>query len=1043
MIRHRRSSLNVLLSRLTLAAFAATLPGPAAWAQAVSRVAPLAASAGFTGALGASVSAPSILVPSSLLSLPALNAAPALAPALSIAPNAASLPAAAVPMPSAPLQEAAVPTAAATLNSISARSAALSAPDANPASARALSARTFDAASTPDEPGAAVPGAVPPADDAKSGELRRRANKLDRSVQKSSRSGEVLTEDELIHYASELDENASLSKHLIKILVGDGRFLALSGRRYVYTEIGERFNGEHPDERINRAGALAQEGVRLLNKETQHDRRARGVAALGESYALIKEHSSHVNAAAEIKILFQNASFELLRDVLGNDPHAFPIEMAAKLKDMHFAAGLPDPVIDERTRARLAEFIGAMILSEKSIGSSEEGWQAARGYAMVRQMLLGQLPSEETATQKPQAAPTPAPAPARDAQTPALTDFRALDRDSNENLYNFGTDITQLAANGMMPVIGRKAELRQIVKTLTRVKKNNPLLVGEPGVGKTELINGLAQAIVAGKIPKLKGKNIIKIDIAAIVAGTKNRGEFEERMKNVIAEAKKSEGRVLLFIDEIHMIVKAGDSEGGTTAAQILKDALSDGTLSLIGATTEGKELALLEKDGALLRRFNLIRLKAPSKADAEAIVEGVKAVYEKKHGVTIPAETVKAAVSLAHRYITDRQMPDSVLDLLDDAAAEVELQADEAEAAGKENPSRVVTPDDVAREVSLRTGIPAGKLTADKKALLKKLPEDLREHLVGQDEAVQEVANAIQAGELGYRDPKQPIGSFVFLGPTGVGKTELARALALVKFGSEKSMLRLDMSEFQEKQSVAKLISAPPGYVGYEDGGQLTEPIRRNGYQVVLFDEIEKAHDDVFDVLLQILEDGRLTDGKGRTVDFSNTIIIMTSNIGARLAQAKAKKNAIGFDYPGKNSAPSVKTSASRQEGYLEAFKEKYRPEFVNRIGEDRVIVFNDITGKDKLSLILDLRLKALNVQLAEKHLTVKLTAAAREAVLEQALAHPEYGARPVKQIVDRKINNALKDAEMDDRIADGDAVVVDWDAAAGAFRAVKAPQN
>jgi ATP-dependent Clp protease ATP-binding subunit ClpC len=530
-------------------------------------------------------------------------------------------------------------------------------------------------------------------------------------------------------------------------------------------------------------------------------------------------------------------------------------------------------------------------------------------------------------------------------------------------------------------------------------------------------------------------------------------------MQAIIDAAKSSNGRVILFIDEIHMIVGAGSASGTQDAAQILKESLSDGSLSLIGATTMD-EFRKIEKDGALMRRFNPVKLLPPTKEEAEAIVEGVKPIYEKKHAVNIPLDTVKAAVTLAARYVTDRHLPDSALDLMDDAAAEVELKASEAKKAGVENPTREVTAEDIAKEISMRTGIPAGKLNEDKKTALKNLPAEMKGQVIGQDEAVEAVAEAVQAGETGYRDPKQPIASFVFLGPTGVGKTELARALAKIKFGSEKNMLRLDMSEYQEKHSVSRLISAPPGYVGHDEGGQLTESIRRNPYQVILLDEIEKAHPDVFDVLLQVLEDGRLTDGQGRTVDFSNTIIIMTSNIGGSVSGETAEKRSAdgwrdggdGYEYKQdgigfgakqlkRAKGTSGKPSSDRAAHYLEAFKAKYRPEFVNRVGEDRVIVFNEIAERGKLSLILDLRLKALESQLKDKALKVTLTDAAREAVLAKALSQAQYGARPIKQIVDREINRALKDAELEGRITDGDSVVVDWDAAASRYRADAAP--
>ncbi|MBI3564568.1 MAG: ATP-dependent Clp protease ATP-binding subunit [Elusimicrobia bacterium] len=639
--------------------------------------------------------------------------------------------------------------------------------------------------------------------------------------------------------------------------------------------------------------------------------------------------------------------------------------------------------------------------------------------------------------------------------------FRPLKKWEYKALTEYGTDLTQKAADGKMrPMIGRKAEIRQMLKTLLRVEKNNPLVIGEKGVGKTAIVNGLAQLVAAGEIPQLRGKNIVKIDLNKVVAGTTLRGQFEERMQAIIDEAKKSEGRVILFIDEIHMIVGAGDSDKATDAAQILKDSLADGSVSLIGATTMD-EFRKIEKDGALMRRFNPVKLLPPSKDEAVDILEGVKSIYEGKHKVTIALETVKTAVSLAFRYVTDRHLPDSALDLMDDASAEVELKA--GESADPASASRAVTPEDIAREISLRTGIPAGKLNEDKRAALKNLPSEMKGEVIGQDEAVEKVAEAVQRGETGYRDPKQPIASFVFLGPTGVGKTELARALARRKFGSEKNMLRIDMSEYMEKISVSRLISAPPGYVGHDEGGQLTEPIRRNPYQVVLFDEIEKAHPDVFDVLLQVLEDGRLTDGQGRTVDFSNTIIIMTSNIGGSLAadeKTQSERRPIGFD-TGTAAAPKAddsyetrlegmgfgaklvrvpkaKTGDDRKKGYLDEFKKKYRPEFVNRVGEDGVVVFNELTDAAKLSAILDLRLKALESQLKDKGLRIALTDAARAEVLRQALAQSRYGARPIKQIVDRQLNNALKDADLDGRIADGDRVSIDW--TGSAFRADKA---
>jgi ATP-dependent Clp protease ATP-binding subunit ClpC len=1007
-----------------------------------------------------------------------LSASPlAAAPALAAAVPAAS---ALIPAAAPAAAPAATPAAADALKSFGARSAAMNAPGADAADARALSARTFDAAAAHpalDAVSGAFSSGAPalahaaasdgperagvPADE-RSGELRRRADALDKAVRASAKPGQLMTQDELIAKAVSAGEKEALAKPLIKILVGDGRFMSLSGNRYVYTEITERFSGEFEDGEINRAGKLAKEGMKLVSGEASLSGHAQGVTMLGDALEILKARDA--SAAAEVEILYKNAAFELLRDVLreqigilgqkAESDQSFEgrreraVETFNQLNQMHFGAGLADPKFDAQTTADLEELIGDLKPAKRH-ANQEEGRQIGRGLQMLHLMLQGEEPS---------------PKPAQDGKSaPAEKKviFKTLEKSTYKALFDYGTDITQKAADGKLrPMIGRKAELRQMVKTLLRVEKNNPLVIGEKGVGKTAIINGLAQMIVRGEIPELSGKNIVKIDLNKVVAGTQNRGMFEERMQAIIDAAKNSNGRVILFIDEIHMIVGAGSASGTQDAAQILKESLSDGSLSLIGATTMD-EFRRIEKDGALMRRFNPVKLLPPTKEEAEAIVEGVKPIYEKKHGVTISLETVKAAVALAARYVTERHLPDSALDLMDDASAEVELKASEAKQAGTENPTKEVTAEDIAKEISMRTGIPAGKLNEDKKTQLKNLPTEMKGQVIGQDEAVEAVAEAVQAGETGYRDPKQPIASFVFLGPTGVGKTELARALAKIKFGSEKNMLRLDMSEYQEKHSVSRLISAPPGYVGHDEGGQLTESIRRNPYQVILLDEIEKAHPDVFDVLLQVLEDGRLTDGQGRTVDFSNTIIIMTSNIGGSLTSGVVGENGKtadgfrdggdGFLYKREGMGFNAKlirvkkgemaASPDRAAKYLEAFKAKYRPEFVNRVGEDRVIVFNEIASKEKLSLILDLRLKALESQLKDKGLKVTLTDAAREAALAKALSQSQYGARPIKQIVDREINRALKDAELEGRIVDGDAVIVDWDAAAGRYRAAAAP--
>ncbi|MDD5305635.1 MAG: ATP-dependent Clp protease ATP-binding subunit, partial [Elusimicrobia bacterium] len=617
-----------------------------------------------------------------------------------------------------------------------------------------------------------------------------------------------------------------------------------------------------------------------------------------------------------------------------------------------------------------------------------------------------------------------------DAPAPHPSGWRPLAPRDYPALTKYGIDLTGKATLGKIPpMIGRKAEMRQIVKTLLRVEKNNPLIIGEKGVGKTALANGLALLIASGETPELEGKSVIKLDLTKIVAGTTLRGQFEERMVAILDEAKKSNGRVLLFIDEIHMLVGAGDSEGSTDAANILKESLADGSISVIGATTM-EEYRKIEKDGALARRFNPVKLLPPTKDEAELIVAGVKGRYEDKHTVTIGAETVKAAVALASRYITDRNLPDSALDLLDDASAEAEL-------SGRSE----VNPGDIASEVALRTGIPAGKVGAAERDQLKDLPKELGASVIGQDEAVAKVAKGVQRGRMGLRNVKQPIGSFIFLGPTGVGKTEIARQTAKTVFGSEKNMVRLDMSEYMEKHSVSRMIGSPPGYAGYDQAGQLTEAVRRNPYSVILLDEIEKAHPEVLDVLLQVIEDGRLTDGQGRTVDFSNTIIMMTSNIGGSLAGEEAdapKRNPIGFvTHAEKPAAPSGAADARRAK-YLAALKAKLRPEFVNRVGEDGIVVFEEL-GTAELSEILNLRMKELEAQLKERGVTVTLSAPARTEILKRAEARKAYGARPLKQIVERQLSDAIVEAELDGRIAEGDAVLLDWDAANGSFTADK----
>ena len=510
-------------------------------------------------------------------------------------------------------------------------------------------------------------------------------------------------------------------------------------------------------------------------------------------------------------------------------------------------------------------------------------------------------------------------------------------------------------------------------------------------------------------------------------------------MKAILAEAKRSEGKVILFIDEIHMILGAGAAQGSHDAAQILKESLADGSIMVVGATTL-KEYRRIEKDGALARRFNPVKLEPPTAEEAVEIVEGVKSRYADKHRVRIGRATSEAAVRLASRYITDRHLPDSALDLLDDAAAEVELRASEERAAGKPE-LREVLEEDLAYEVALRTGIPAQSVGSDELEGLKKLPDELGKWVVGQNEAVDAVTRAVRRGRLGYKEAKEPIGTFLFLGPTGVGKTEVARVLNRVMFDrSEKDLVRIDMSEYQEKHTVSRLVGAPPGYIGYDDAGQLTEPVRRNPHTVILLDEIEKAHPEVLNLLLQVIEDGRLTDAQGRVVDFSNTIIIMTSNIGGGLA-ASAGRRKIGFSLPGRDE-PETESALTRRERHVGALKETVRPEFLNRVGLRRVVVFNDL-GKPELDKVLDLRMEELNERLKGKGMSAALTARAREHLLKTALSEENrgFGARPVKQAVTIDVEDALVAGELAGEFGKGDSVEVDFDPEAKALVARKTP--
>jgi len=643
-------------------------------------------------------------------------------------------------------------------------------------------------------------------------------------------------------------------------------------------------------------------------------------------------------------------------------------------------------------------------------------------------------------------------------------------------LDQFGVDLTDLAAdNSFDPIIGREEEINRTMQIICRRTKNNPVLIGEPGVGKTAIAEGLAQKIVSGDVPDLlKDQRLFSLDLSGMVAGAKYRGEFEERLKNGIDEAAKA-GNVILFIDELHTIIGAGASEGALDASNILKPMLARGELQVIGATTIDEYRKNIEKDAALARRFQPVMIDEPTPEESIQILHGLREKYEEHHGVEISDEAIKEAVQLSSRYITDRFLPDKAIDLIDEASSkarmsletgsttdaekEKELQEiiakkEEAVASEKfeeaatlleqentlkaeiddlktENKAevRVIGVDDIAEIVASWTGIPVTKLTEDDQERMKNLEHELGQSVIGQEEAVAAVSKAIRRGRLGLKDPNRPTGSFLFLGTTGVGKTELARTLAETMFGDQQAMVRLDMSEYMEKFDVSKLIGSPPGYVGYEEGGHLTEQVRRRPYSVVLFDEIEKAHPDVFNVLLQVLEDGRLTDGQGRTVDFRNTIIIMTSNIGARLLTTSAG-NRIGFasDEGTEKSAAEAKLYGGKsyeeaKEMIMEEVKKSFSPEFLNRIDE---MIFFKMLSKDALLEIVEIMLKDLEKRIADIGIKIEVTSAAKEWLVENGY-ESHYGARPLRRLIQSAVEDKFSEAMLDDIVAVGDIAIVD----------------
>jgi ATP-dependent Clp protease ATP-binding subunit ClpC len=637
-------------------------------------------------------------------------------------------------------------------------------------------------------------------------------------------------------------------------------------------------------------------------------------------------------------------------------------------------------------------------------------------------------------------------------------------------LNKFGRDLTEMAQEGKLdPVIGREKEIERVIQVLSRRTKNNPCLIGEPGVGKTAVVEGLAQKIVDGNIPEiLRDKRVITLSLASMVAGSKYRGEFEQRLTKVMDEIRKA-GNVILFIDEMHTIIGAGGAEGAIDASNILKPALARGELQAIGATTLDEYKKHIEKDSALERRFQPIMVEEPTVEETVEILKGLRDRYEAHHRVKISDEALKAAAELSHRYITDRFLPDKAIDLIDEAASKIRLQMatqpedlkdleeklekimqekEEAvstqnfEKAAKlrdeeknireelenkknnwkvrQNDNATVGEDEIAQVVSFWTGIPVNKLAQEESERLLNMEKILHKRVIGQEEAVEAVSRAIRRARVGLKDPKRPVGSFIFLGPTGVGKTELTKALAESLFGDENAMIRIDMSEYMEKHAVSKLVGSPPGYVGYDEGGQLTDKVRRKPYSVILFDEIEKAHPDVFNILLQMLDDGRLTDAKGRTVDFKNTVIIMTSNVGA---QRIKKQKVLGF--AGVTEDMKKNEYEKMKENVMEELRRQFRPEFLNRI--DDIIVFHQLE-KEHIKEIVDLMIKDLTKRLADLNISIEVSDKAKEYLVEKGYDE-EYGARPLKRLITKVIEDKLSEEILLGKISKEDDILVDME--------------
>ncbi len=638
-----------------------------------------------------------------------------------------------------------------------------------------------------------------------------------------------------------------------------------------------------------------------------------------------------------------------------------------------------------------------------------------------------------------------------------------------QTLNQFGTDLTKQAEEGKLdPIVGRKDEIERVIQILSRRTKNNPCLIGEPGVGKTAVVEGLAEKIIQEDVPEmLKNKRVVTIDLSSMVAGAKYRGDFEERIKKCLNEVKKA-GDVILFIDEIHTIVGAGSAEGAIDAANILKPLLARGEIQLIGATTLNEYRKYIEKDAALERRFSPVTVNEPNVEDTIQILKGIRDKYEAHHNVKITDEAIKASVNLSVRYITDRFLPDKAIDLIDEAASKVRMRTytqpnslkeleqtievtkqekeeairtqdfekaaslrdkernlrekleKEQEKWKDKNTKKVteITEEEIAEVIANWTKIPVKKLTQNENEKLKNLEQTLHKRVIGQEEAISAVSKAIRRGRVGLKDPKRPIGSFLFLGPTGVGKTELSKALAEALFGDENAMVRIDMSEYMEPHSISKLIGSPPGYVGFDDGGQLTEKVRRKPYCVILFDEVEKAHPDVMNMLLQILEDGRLTDSQGRTVNFKNAVIIMTSNIGARLITENKKLGFAGVSSD-EEKEEKKKYEETKKE-VLAELKKQFRPEFINRI--DEIIVFHKLTDTE-ISSIIEIMLKEVQTRLQENNMEIKMDKSVKELIAKEGI-DKAYGARPLRRTIQSLVEDKIAEAILDGEIKTGTKV-------------------